>query len=205
MLKTKRSLDESVALSQSAADDVRSAWGLFTDPFINLVSDIMSSSTGLTGVLSSGASMWANALNDSPLLTGALTVGGVYAGGKWTSSLSKGLISRAKTMALKYFTGGRSSVKPPAAEATIVDDAAKAAAEGADTLKNGAVADDAIKGASTAAKGAEEVATNSSILKKGAGAAGKVLKNAGKTGASLPKASLYWDKRLAVGCSYTMH
>ncbi|MBE3899179.1 hypothetical protein HJ158_08155 [Vibrio parahaemolyticus] len=184
VLKTKRSLDESVALSQSAADDVRSAWGLFTDPFINLVSDIMSSSTGLTGVLSSGASMWADALNDSPLTTGALTVGGIIGSGAGVILGGKRLHRKAQDIALKYFTGGRGSVKPP--EATIVDDAAKAAAEGADALKAGTLADDAIKGASTAAKGAEEIATNSSILKKGAAAAGKVLKNGGKLAKGIP-------------------
>ncbi|MBE3791320.1 hypothetical protein HJ184_09300 [Vibrio parahaemolyticus] len=186
VLKTKRSLDESVALSQSAADDVRSAWGLFTDPFINLMSDIASSSTGLTGVLSSGASMWADALNDSPLTTGALTVGGTIGGLIGLKRGSGYLLRKTQDIALKYFTGARGSVNPSAAEATIVDDAAKAAAEGAGALKNGAVADDAIKGASTAAKGAEEVATNSSILKKGAAAAGKVLKNGGKLAKGIP-------------------
>ncbi len=187
VLKTKRSLDESVALSQSAADDVRSAWGLFTDPFINLVSDIMNSSTGITGVLSSGASMWADALNDSPVTTGALTIGGLTGLGVGGTLGGRHLYRKARDIALKYFTGGRGSVKPPAAEATIVDDAAKAAAEGADTLKNGAIADDVIKGASTAAKGAEEITTNSSILKKGAGAAGSVLKGASKAGGKLAK------------------
>ncbi|EHK2923223.1 hypothetical protein J7Y46_003052 [Vibrio parahaemolyticus] len=187
VLKTKRSLDESVALSQSAADDVRSAWGLFTDPFINLVSDIASSSTGLTKVLSDGASAWANALNDSPLTTGALTIGGLLGAGVGVTRGGKYLYGKAQNIALKYLTGGRGSVKPPAAEATIVDDAAKAAAEGADALKAGTVADNAVKGASTAAKGAEEIATNSSILKKGTDAAGKVLKSAGKTGGKFVK------------------
>ncbi len=187
VLKTKRSLDESVALSQSAADDVRSAWGLFTDPFINLGSDIMNSSTGITGVLSSGASMWADALNDSPVTTGVLTIGGLIGTGVGGALGGRHIYRKAQDIALKYFTGGRGSVKPPAAEATIVDDAAKAAAKGADTLKNGAIADDVIKGASTAAKGAEEITTNSSILKKGTGAAGSVLKGASKTGGKFAK------------------
>ncbi len=160
VLKTKRSLDESVALSQSAADDVRSAWGLFTDPFVNLGSDIMSSATGITGALSSGASMWANALNDSPLLTGALSVGGIALGGKAMSSGGKYLLGKAKGLAVKHFTGGSSKA------AEVIDDAVKSAAAGANALKTGTVADDAIKGA---------------------GAAGSVLKGASKTGGKLAK------------------
>ncbi len=178
VLKTKRSLDESVALSQSAADDVRSAWGLFTDPFINLGSDIMSSSTGITGALSSGASMWADALNDSPLTTGTLTVGGTIGG---LIGLKRGggyLLRKTQDIALKYFTSGRGSVKPPKTE--VVDDAAKAAAEGADALKSGTVAKDAVKGASTATgvDDAAKIATEGIDVLKGGAVADDAVKGA---------------------------
>lgn len=174
VLKTKRSLDESVALSQSAADDVRSAWGLFTDPFINLSSDVMSSATGVTGALSSGASMWANALNDSPWITGALSIGGLALGGKAMSSGGKYLLGKAKSIATRQLTG-------------------------TDVLKTGTVADDAIKGATTAARGAEDVATNSSIIKNGAKVAGGMLKGAGKMGSKFAKGIPFLGQAISGG------
>lgn len=170
ILKTQRSLEESVALSQSATDNLGASWSLFLDPFVNLASDMMNSTKGATEVIKNGASAWSDTLNDNSLVTGALATGAIVGGTALAFkklSWAKALKDRGKDFALKALTGGG---------AGLVDDAADVSKE---ALKKGGLADDAVKSAASVAGEATQAAKGSSILKIGANAIGSVAKSAG--------------------------
>ncbi len=178
VLKTARTLDESVSLSQSAVDDIATSGKLLVDSVENVAQSIVSSFKSTTESLKDASLSVSDAGNENQTLTGlavgALAVGGAIFTAK-KASILKNLAGKGKDYAMKKFMGNGTDA---------IDDAAKAA----NALKTGN-ADDVIKAAAGVTDDAAKAATTSSILKKGTtaikGGAGKVARKVPVLGAAL--------------------
>lgn len=198
LLKTTRTLDESVELSQSALDDIATSGALFADSVINVMAEVTSSMKDATEEMKNIAADAADFGNEHQLLTGLTTAAAVILGGVLSYKklkFVKGITNKGKDYAMKKFMGNGTDAIDDAAKAAsdaskvakgadAVDDAAKAA----NALKTGN-ADDVIKATAGVTDDAAKAATTSSILKKGTtaikGGAGKVARKVPVLGAAL--------------------